>query len=181
MDKNYCLKLNLNENIIIEKQAYYIEILVVNMKKNIQIIKEQYKYFSCRNFLTNIVLDSECDYKIVFKIIKDGKIQQIEQILLDKKDIEDLREDKKIKNKVENRINYISRNPKLNWRYEENKISIYSNGKILLIKGTLYEIWKNCEELKSLKEIKDTINIYDKEYIEKAVRLMIEKGVLIEL
>lgn len=179
MNKNYLLKVDLNNNIIINEQLYYIEILVVNISKKCQNIKTRYQKFGNEELIENIELDSNSNYKIVFKIIKDGKIQQLEQIWLDKENIKKLNIDKKILNK-KNTMKKLSRNPKVNWREEDDKISIYCDGKIFFLKGILSDIWKNSEKIKSIDEIKQNMNLYDNEYIEKAINLMITKGVLIE-
>lgn len=195
----YIVEINLVDYLKEKNHLYKVEIFLCDFEstkksifnKNLSLcMQEKIKF--------EILLNKNKDYKILLKITLRGKIEKIEQIIFNTKEnyisekikIKENKNDEEenSKNAIHNKIQKIShdevklfaQNPVSNWRKEKERTSIYHNGKLIFLKGLLENVWDKCYEISSIEELEKKIEGYSIQYIEGAVKILVEKGVLVE-
>ena len=204
MKKNkYVIEIKLDNYLKEKDKLYKVEIYLCDLENSKKEIFNENIELNSEKIKCEILLNENKDYKILLKIISSGKIEKIEQIIFNTSkeyilgNINIVKsENYEAKYSEDNKYKYhpidtngvininkkklISQNPVNNWREENGRTSIYNNGRIIFLKGLLENIWKKCYKMKTIEELQENIKGYTLEYIEKAVEILVEKGVLIE-
>ena len=178
-EQEYILEIDLEKYINEKNKLYKIELNIFDLQKEknnkIAIFNNNIVLKDKKNIITKLVLKTDIKYKLLLKIISRGNIDKIEQVIFNTK--EDCITDhiKIRKNQIE-----ISHNPSANWRKEQGRTSIYNNGQLIFLKGLLQAVWLKCENVITIDKLKQIIKDYQPEYIDEAVKILIEKGVLVK-
>ena len=177
--EKYIIEVDLQKYIKEQNKLYNINLNLFDLSKDkdnkINLINKNIALKDTNKIKKEILLGENTEYKFLLKIISRGNIDKIEQVIFNTKDEYDTEKIKIVKKKIQ-----ISQNPMANWRKENERTSIYNNGQLIFLKGLLQIIWHNCNEVITLENLKKVVKEYDPEYIEQAVKILVEKGVLVE-
>lgn len=177
--EKYIIEVDLQKYIREPNKLYNINLNLFDLSKDknnkMNLINKNIVLKDINKITKEILLTGNTEYKLLLKIISRGSIDKIEQIIFNTKEEYDTEKIKIIKKKIQ-----FSQNPIANWRKENDRTSIYNNGQLIFLKGLLQIIWHNCNEVITLENLKNKVKEYNPEYIEQAVEILVEKGVLVE-